>query len=139
MRDWVYLKIQPYRQLTLSNHHFYKLSSKYYGPYVILERVGSVAYKLSLPPELLLHPKFHVSLLMLCHSILKKISHTHVLDISNPYCPTPLEILQHRIVQKGNRVVVQWLIKWDQIPVENSTWEDANVLKTRFPYFSSFP
>lgn len=29
---WVYLKIQPYRMLTLSNQSFVKLSAKFYGP-----------------------------------------------------------------------------------------------------------
>lgn len=31
--DWVYLKIQPYRQYTLFVSHFSKLSIKYFGPY----------------------------------------------------------------------------------------------------------
>lgn len=60
--DWVYVKIQPYRQITMSRSHFTKLSAKYYGPYQVLQKVGHVAYKLSLPPQLLLHPTFHVSI-----------------------------------------------------------------------------
>lgn len=59
--DWVYLKIQPYRQFTMSNKHFSKLSAKYYGPYQILQRIGPVAYKLSLPSQVAIHHTFHVS------------------------------------------------------------------------------
>jgi len=39
-----------------------KLSPKFLGPYQILRRIGPVAYKIVLPPQLAnLHPVFHVS------------------------------------------------------------------------------
>ena len=41
-----------------------KLSLRYIGPYEIIERVGPLAYKLALPPELArIHNVFHVSML----------------------------------------------------------------------------
>jgi hypothetical protein len=40
-----------------------KLDYKLIGPYTILVRVGSRAYKLDLPPSIKLHPVFHISLL----------------------------------------------------------------------------
>jgi hypothetical protein len=54
--DMVYLKIQPYRHISLSLHRSLKLHSKYYGPFEVLNRVGEVAYKLLLPGGCLLHP-----------------------------------------------------------------------------------
>lgn len=59
--DWVSLKIQPYRQTTLSNQYFNKLSAKYYRPYQAVQRIGKVAYKLPLPVHVAIHPIFHVS------------------------------------------------------------------------------
>ena len=59
--DWVLLKIQPYRQSTLQHRRNEKLSPKFFEPYRVVERVGSVAYKLELPPSATIHPIFHIS------------------------------------------------------------------------------
>jgi hypothetical protein len=45
----------------------------------------------------------------------------------------PLEVLDRRLVKKGNQSIPQVLIKWSNIPVESATWEDYYVVKTRFP------
>ena len=49
----VYLKLQPYRHKTLGHRYSQKLASKYYGPYKVLARIGTVAYKLQLPTSYL--------------------------------------------------------------------------------------
>ena len=40
-----------------------KLSPKYYGLYKVLQKIGTMAYKLELPAALRVHPVFHVSCL----------------------------------------------------------------------------
>ena len=59
--NMVYLKLQPYRHTSLSLHRHLKLHSKFYGPFRVLERIGTHAYKLLLPEGCLLHDTFHDS------------------------------------------------------------------------------
>lgn len=59
--DMVFLKIQPYVQSSLAPRANQKLSFKFYGPFQVLDRIGSVAFKLQLPPTTSIHPVFHES------------------------------------------------------------------------------
>ena len=62
--DWVFLRLQPYKQMSLKNtKKDNKLSPKYYGPYKVLQNIGSMAYKLELLASSRVHPVFHVSYL----------------------------------------------------------------------------
>ena len=63
MGDWVFLKLSPWKGVVRFGKRG-KLSPRYIGPYEIIERVGSLAYRLALPPELArIHNVFHVSML----------------------------------------------------------------------------
>ena len=61
--DKVFLKLLPWRKI-LQFGKKGKLSPRFIRPYEILERIGSIAYRLALPPEVAkLHNVFHVSIL----------------------------------------------------------------------------
>jgi len=61
--DKVFLKVSPWKKVLRFGRKG-KLSPKFIGPYEVIERVGPVAYRLALPPELdKIHNIFHVSML----------------------------------------------------------------------------
>jgi hypothetical protein len=48
--DWVFLRLQPYKQMSLKEaKKDNKLSPKYYVPYKVLQNIGTMGYKLELP------------------------------------------------------------------------------------------
>ena len=62
--DWLFLRLQPYKKMSLKQaKKDNKLSPKYYGPYKVLQKIGTMAYKLKLPASSQVHPVFHVSCL----------------------------------------------------------------------------
>ena len=59
----MFLKVMPKRGVVRFGRHG-KLSSRFIGPFEILERVGTIAYRLTLPPNMSgVHEVFHVSML----------------------------------------------------------------------------
>lgn len=57
--DWVYVKLHPYHQTSLTLRKVQKLGARYFGPSKILRRIR----KVELPEHSKIHPTFHVSLL----------------------------------------------------------------------------
>lgn len=111
-----------------ANH---KLSFRYFGPYQILSKVGSVAYKLQLPADSMVHPVFHVSQLKGTQNF--KHSIQSQLPSITDHIQYPVQILDTRIQKKGNKVVRQILVCWSNLPAVEATWEDEEELKQRFP------
>ncbi|KAH9657900.1 hypothetical protein KPL70_023267 [Citrus sinensis] len=110
--DWVYLRLQPYRQSTLHPNGTHKLSPCYYGPFRILSRIGTVAYKLDLLATSKVHPVFHVSCLK------RKLgAHTPSQQLpDSPYVVAwewqPLAILDCGIFKRNNHPVTKLLVQW---------------------------
>ncbi|XP_070011785.1 uncharacterized protein [Nicotiana sylvestris] len=134
--DWIYLKLQSYRKISVASRLFNKLAAKYFGPFPITAKVGAVAYRLLLPTDVLIHPTFHMSQLKKCHEVPATISHPHVLHLSSPYYLEPEGILSRRLVKKGNKAACQVLVKWSGVDAAQATWEYLTDLQHRFPSFT---
>ncbi|KAK8934928.1 hypothetical protein KSP39_PZI014535 [Platanthera zijinensis] len=61
--DYVYLKVRSVKGVSRIKR-MKKLSPRFVGPFEVLERIGEVAYRLSLPEKISsLHDVFHISYL----------------------------------------------------------------------------
>lgn len=129
--DSVFIKLQPYIQSSVALRAHHKLLFKFYGPFRVLERVGSSAYRLQLPPSSKIHPVLHVSQL-------KKALGPHCqvqfeLPPVDSHLAIPVCVLQRRFRQDGARAIPQGLIQWSDQAKPLATWEDLEELRQRFP------
>jgi hypothetical protein len=133
--EYVYLKVSPLRG-TKSFHVKGKLSPRYVGPYLIVKRIGKVAYKLELPPELTgIHPVFHVSQLRKC-VVVEKWVPTQALDVQET-----LEYLEYLVrildwAEKLTRNTTTHLCKvlWSNHFEREATWEKESVMREKYPH-----
>jgi hypothetical protein len=61
--DLVYLRLQSYRKASIKENGTEKIKPRFYGPYRVKRKVGTIAYELELPQESKIHNIFHVSCL----------------------------------------------------------------------------
>ncbi|KAJ6959486.1 hypothetical protein NC653_037738 [Populus alba x Populus x berolinensis] len=133
MGDSVYVKLQPYRQHSVHKRICHKLSAKYYGPYTVIQKIGSVAYKLQLPTSAAIHPVFHVS--QLKQHVGHHAVHSDLPNSQQPPLLQPLQIVKRRIRKRGNIAITQLLVVWKDLPLTEATWEDLDDFCFRFPEF----
>ena len=132
--DWVYLKLQPYRQTSVANRQYQKLSPRYFGPFKVVDRIGAVAYKLELPSDSQLHPLFHVSQLKRKLGAQARMGTQLPIPSDSPTLE-PVAILDKRMVRRGNRPATQVLVHWSNSFPEDATWEYLFDIQQRFPQF----
>ena len=134
--DWVYLKLQPYRQKSLKKKFNVKLSQRYYGPFKVLERIGEVAYKLELPATSLLHPVFHVTALKkVIVEPTGMIEELPTFGEDGEVMLKPKQVLRYRQQGKGKKGERAWQVRiqWHGLPEEEATWEDYEEISRKFP------
>ncbi|GKC76846.1 reverse transcriptase [Tanacetum coccineum] len=135
--DWVWLKLQPHRQVSLRQEKQNKFSPKYFGPFEIISRVGEVAYKLKLSDHSQVHDVFHVSQLKRC-----KGNHQEAVLVPLPQLNQdglierqPMKPLDTKMVKRNNAMVIYRLIQWTNGDAQDATWELLEELCQRFPEF----
>ncbi|XP_057471970.1 uncharacterized protein LOC130760608 [Actinidia eriantha] len=134
--DHVFLKASPSRGII----HFGKkgkLNSRYIGPFEILERIGLVAYRLALLPELAnIHNVFHVSMLKKYVFDPSHVIEYQPLEIRGDlsYVEQPVQILDRRDQVLRNKVILLVRVLWRNHTTEESTWEREVEMRARYPF-----
>ncbi|KOM56927.1 hypothetical protein LR48_Vigan10g281900 [Vigna angularis] len=134
--DWVYLKIRPHRQASVTTRLHSKLASRYFGPFQVLQQVGKVAFRLQLPESARIHPVFHVSQLK------KAVGEKRIESELPPELQAdgpmfwPVKVLDRRQRQNGEEAIPQVLIEWQEGGREGATWEDVATIQEQYPDFN---
>ncbi|KAI3797465.1 hypothetical protein L1987_32722 [Smallanthus sonchifolius] len=134
--DLVLLKVSPWKGVIRFGKKG-KLAPRYVGPFKILERIGKMAYKLELPPELNnVHPTFHVSNLKKCladENLHIPLDDVHI-DETMHFVEKPVEIMDREIKQlKRSRIPIV-KVRWDSKRGPEFTWEREDQMKLKYPH-----
>jgi hypothetical protein len=111
-----------------------KLSPRYIGPFPLLERCGTVAYKLELPLSLIgVHDIFHVLQLKKCLKAPVDVVSSEVapLEADLTYPEHPIKILDQKSRVKRRKMIMFFKIQWSNHIVEEATWESEDFLCSR--------
>ncbi|XP_073120566.1 uncharacterized protein [Henckelia pumila] len=133
--DRVFLKIYPFRG-TVRFGNRGKLSSRFIGPYEILEKIGYLSYRLALPPSLSgIHDIFHVSMLRKYEPDASHVlrSDEAELDETLSYVERPIQVLDHKEKQLRNKSISLVKVQWSRHGVEEATWEVEQDMRQRYP------
>ncbi|GJZ31430.1 putative reverse transcriptase domain-containing protein [Tanacetum coccineum] len=113
-----------------------KLTPRYVGPFEILERIGSVAYRLRLPKELSeVHNIFHVSNLKKCladanlHVPLDEIK----IDKTLHFVEEPVKIMDREVKTLKRSKIPIVKVRWNSKRGPEFTWEREDHMKARYP------
>ena len=134
--DHVFLKVMSKRGVVRFGKRG-KLSPRFIGLFEILERIGTVAYRLALPPSMSgVHKIFHISMLQKY-----TLDPAHVVDWGQIEVDTdgtfeegPMCILDSRDQVLRCKTVRLVLVLWSHYGVEESTWECEGTMRATYPF-----
>jgi hypothetical protein len=131
--DHVYLRVSPMKGVKRFGVKG-KLVPRYIGPFPILEKCVTVAYKLNLPPSLAgVHDIFHMSQLKKCLKapvdvVLPKVT---PLEADLSYLEHPIKILDQKDHVTRRKTIKFFKIQWSNNTEEEATWESEDFLCSR--------
>jgi hypothetical protein len=130
----VYLRVSPMKGVKRFGVKG-KLAPRYIGPFLILEKCGTVAYKLDLPPSLVgVQNIIHVSQLKKCLKapmdvVLPKVT---LLEADLSYPEHPIKILDQKDCVTRCKTIKFFKIQWSNNSEEEVTWEREDFLRSRY-------
>jgi hypothetical protein len=137
--DYVHLKMSPLRGMRRFKVKG-KLSPRFIGPFLILRRVGEVAYQLELPDHLAdVHDVIHVSQLKKCLRVPEEQLPIEDLSVQEDltYAEYPINILDTLTRLTGNKVIKMCKVQWSHHGEDEATWEREEEHHIDFPHLFS--
>ena len=117
-----------------------KLSPRYIGPYEIVSKVGPVAYKLKLPPELSrIHDTFHVSMLRKYIPDPSHVLREQPVQLKEnlTYEEIPVQIVDRKEQVLRSKVIPLVKVLWKNHESEAATWEPEAQMHHQYPHLFS--
>ena len=133
--DHIFFKISPMKGVMRFGKKG-KLTPRYIGPFEILDRVGNVSHRLSLPPNFgHVHPVFHISMLRKYVPHPSYILQTQEIEVHKDlsYEEVPLAIVDRQIRKLRNKEIAMVKVQWWNHEVEECTWESEQSMKDKYP------
>ncbi|KAJ0476804.1 putative nucleotidyltransferase, Ribonuclease H [Helianthus annuus] len=133
--DRVLLKVSPWKGVVRFGKRG-KLNPRYVGPFVIVEKIGKVAYRLNLPAELgAVHNVFHVSNLKKCLSDETLIIPFKELTIDErlQFVEEPVEITDRDVKVLKNKRIPLVRVRWNSKRGPEYTWEREDRMTEKYP------
>ncbi|GJQ92052.1 hypothetical protein Tco_0003191 [Tanacetum coccineum] len=114
-----------------------KLNPRNVGPFKVIERVRTVAYKLELPQQLSrVHNTFHVSNLKKClsdKSLMIPLEELRV-DDKLHFVEEPVEVMNREIKQLKRSRIPIIKVRWNSKRGPDFTWEQEDKFKQKYPH-----
>uniref|UniRef100_A0A2N9H8H7 RNA-directed DNA polymerase n=1 Tax=Fagus sylvatica TaxID=28930 RepID=A0A2N9H8H7_FAGSY len=107
--QWVYLKLQPFRQNSVRDRGKMKLSPRFYGPYQLKLKLGASEGVVEELPS---------------------VSEDGVAVLESKW------ILEVRWVKIGRKTVQEALVHWTGLSSDDATWERFSDLERQFPHLN---
>ena len=137
--DRVFLKISPWKCVLRFGKQG-KLSPRFIGPYEIVSKVGPVAYRLKLTPELSrIHDTFHVSMLRKYIPDLSHVLKEQPVQLKEnlTYEETPVQIVDRKEQVLRSKVIPLVKVLWKNHEMEAATWEPEVQMRRQYPQLFS--
>ena len=142
-RDQVLIKLRP-EQIRFRSRKDQRLVRKHEDPVEVLKKIGATSYRVALPTWMKIHPVIHVSNLKPYHpdpdDDQRNVITRPSIDLKQRDTKEIEEILADKVRKIGRpiRKIREFLVKWKNLPMKETSWERAEDLDSAATHIARF-